>query len=234
MLANHPNVLGSVGGGGSSSSTGTLTGLNGQTIVGDINGAWTVTSNGTNQNVTLTPSGTGTVQINGSLEVSTGKSVRLFSGGAFTTYRGGMLLNGDPAVGVGSVTGGVGIFFGRSNGANFYGADASGNAAADTVEVGATDVRFKQLFLAQTITAAGTTGAQTINKVTGRVNFAAAASSLVVTNSLVTASSVVIATVMTNDTTLKSVQAVAASGSFTLFANAAATAETKVAFLVLN
>lgn len=39
--------------------TGTLTGLNGQTIVGDANGAWAVTANGTNQNITLTPSGTG-------------------------------------------------------------------------------------------------------------------------------------------------------------------------------
>jgi hypothetical protein len=40
---------------------GTIYGLNGQTIVGDANGAWTVTANGTNQNITLTPSGTGVV-----------------------------------------------------------------------------------------------------------------------------------------------------------------------------
>jgi hypothetical protein len=86
----------------------------------------------------------------------------------------------------------------------------------------------------KTITAAGTTGAQTINKTVGSVNFAAAASSLVVTNSLVTANSVILATVATNDTTMKSVQAVAAAGSFTLYANAAATAETRVNFLVIN
>jgi hypothetical protein len=86
----------------------------------------------------------------------------------------------------------------------------------------------------KTITAPGTTGAQTINKTTGSVNFAIAATSLVVTNSLVTTSSIILATVASNDTTMKSVQVVAAAGSFTLYANAAATAETRVNFLVLN
>lgn len=86
----------------------------------------------------------------------------------------------------------------------------------------------------KTITAAATTGAQTINKPAGSVNFAAAATSLVVTNSLVTANSIVLACVATNDTTMKTVLAVPASGSFTLHANAAATAETRVNFLVVN
>jgi hypothetical protein len=86
----------------------------------------------------------------------------------------------------------------------------------------------------KTITAAGTTGARTINKTAGSVNFAIAATSLVVTHSLVTTSSVILATVASNDATVKSVQAVAAAGSFTLYANAAATAETRVNFLVLN
>lgn len=87
---------------------------------------------------------------------------------------------------------------------------------------------------AKTITAGGTTGAQTIDKTAGSVNFAAAATSLVVTNNLVTTNSVVIATIATNDTTFTSVQAVAGAGSFTLYANAAATAETRVNFLVIN
>jgi hypothetical protein len=51
---------------------------------------------------------------------------------------------------------------------------------------------------------------------------------------LVTANSVIICTVGTNDTTLKSVAAVAAAGSFTMHGNAAATAETRVNFLVTN
>jgi len=86
----------------------------------------------------------------------------------------------------------------------------------------------------KTITAAGTTGAQTINKTTGRVNFAAAATSLVVTNSLVTANSIVHCSVATNDTTMKSAACVPTAGSFTIYGNAAATAETAVAFTVTN
>ena len=86
----------------------------------------------------------------------------------------------------------------------------------------------------KTITAAGTTGAQTINKTTGRVNFAAAATSLVVTNSLVTANSIVHCTVATNDTTMKSASCVPAAGSFTIRGNAAPTAETAVAFTATN
>ena len=88
--------------------------------------------------------------------------------------------------------------------------------------------------VSKTITAGGTTGAQTINKTAGSVNFAALATSLVVTNSLVTANSVVLATVATNDATLTSIQVVAGAGTFTLYANAAATAETRVNFIVIN
>lgn len=96
------------------------------------------------------------------------------------------------------------------------------------------EVHALQFLTDKTITAGGTTGAQTINKIAGSVNFAAAASSLVVTNSLVTTNSVIIATVGTNDATMTSVQVVAGAGSFTLHANAAATAETRVDFLVIN
>lgn len=88
--------------------------------------------------------------------------------------------------------------------------------------------------LNKTVTAAGTTGAQTINNPTGTVNFAASATSLVVTNSLVTANSIIQLTVGTNDTTMKSAVAVAAAGSFTIFPSAAPTAETRVNFTVTN
>lgn len=83
-----------------------------------------------------------------------------------------------------------------------------------------------------TITAGGTTGARTINKPRGTVNFAASAASLVVTNSLVTTSSIIHCTVGTNDATMKSAQAVAGAGSFTIFPNAVPTAETRVNFSV--
>lgn len=88
--------------------------------------------------------------------------------------------------------------------------------------------------LERTITAAGTTGAQTINKMSGTVNFAAGASTLVVTNSLVGTSSIVYCVVRTNDTTATIKNVVPAAGSFTITLSAAATAETSVGFFVTN
>ncbi len=105
---------------------------------------------------------------------------------------------------------------------------------ANAVNISGGSATLTTLNLDKTITAGGTTGAQTIDKPAGSVNFAALATSLVVTNSLAATSSVILATVATNDATMTSVQAVAGAGSFTIYANAAATAETRVNFLVLN
>lgn len=91
-----------------------------------------------------------------------------------------------------------------------------------------------QLALLATNTATGTTGAQTINKPSGTVNIAAAGTSLVVTNSLCTTSSIVLATIRTNDSTAVIKNVVPGSGSFTITLNAAATAETSVGFLIIN
>lgn len=85
-----------------------------------------------------------------------------------------------------------------------------------------------------TITAPGTTGAQTINKTTGRVNFAAAATSLVVTNSLATANSICHVTKATNDATMRLGACVAAAGNITIYADVAPAAETAVNFTVTN
>jgi len=91
------------------------------------------------------------------------------------------------------------------------------------------------LVVAKTITAPATTGAQTIDKTAGSVNFAAAAASLVVTNSLVTANSLIFLQLYgAADTTMTDVTYTATAGSFTILANAAATAETRVNFLVVN
>jgi len=115
-----------------------------------------------------------------------------------------------------------------SNGANTATLSTTGLAVVGTLTVGG------DVSVSKTVTAGATTGAQTINKTAGTVNFAAAATTLVVTNSLVSTSSIIIATVGTADSTMKTVTAVAASGSFTLTANAAATAETRVNFIVIN
>ena len=85
-----------------------------------------------------------------------------------------------------------------------------------------------------TITTPGTTGAQTINKAKGRVNFAIGATSLVVTNSLVTANSMIVCNVASNDATATIKNVVPTAGSFTIRLGAGATAETPVDFYVIQ
>lgn len=81
----------------------------------------------------------------------------------------------------------------------------------------------------------GTPGAATLNTPTGRSAFAAAASSLTITNSLVSATSIVWAVLQTADGTLTSIlRVVPAAGSFTITGNAAATAATNVGWVVFN
>jgi hypothetical protein len=94
------------------------------------------------------------------------------------------------------------------------------------------DLKARSYLMDATITTAGTTGAQTINKGEGTVNFAAAATSLVVTDSLVTTSSVIVPVMRTNDSTCRIASVVPASGSFTINMTAACTAETSVGFVV--
>jgi len=90
-----------------------------------------------------------------------------------------------------------------------------------------------RIYLPYTNTAPGTTGAQTINKISGRVNAAAGTTSLVVTNNRVTAAAHVIVVVSTNDATARITAVVPAAGSFTIF-YVAPTAETSMDFIVLN
>ena len=105
--------------------------------------------------------------------------------------------------------------------------DSAGTSAFKVLDNG-------DIALRKTITAAATTGAQTINKPSGSVNFAASATSLVVTNSLCTTSSVINATIATNDATANGLRVVAAAGSFTIHMLVAPTAETRVNFILTN
>ena len=86
----------------------------------------------------------------------------------------------------------------------------------------------------RTITAAGTTGAQTINKSAGTVNFAAAATTLVVTDSFITANSLCSVRARTSDATCSVKDYEPAAGSMTIRMNAACTAETSVGFICFN
>lgn len=124
---------------------------------------------------------------------------------------------------------------GNANGGtlNLNGGNKAGTGVIGSVSIGG-GLTGTNLKLDRTITAGGTTGAQVINKIGGTVNFAAAAVTLVVTNSLVDASSIIFCTVRTNDATAIIKNVVPAAGSFTITLNAAATAETSVGFLVTN
>lgn len=92
--------------------------------------------------------------------------------------------------------------------------------------------------LATASTAASTsTGAQTINAMSGIAAIPAGASSVVITSDKVTANSVVLAQVAqsTADGTLLRVERVVpAAGSFTVFGTANATATTLVQWVVIN
>jgi hypothetical protein len=89
------------------------------------------------------------------------------------------------------------------------------------------------LFLDYTNTPPGTTGAVTINKPSGRVNIATGNLSVVVTNSLVTAASNIMAMVC-NGAAVSVQRVVPAAGSFTIHLAAAAPAETAVSFFVVG
>jgi hypothetical protein len=92
-----------------------------------------------------------------------------------------------------------------------------------------------KLIFNATNTATGTTGARTINKPSGTANIAAGGTSVTVTNSLVSASSIVYCVIRTNDanaTAIKNV--VPAAGSFTINLTTAPAAEISVGFIVYN
>ena len=104
-------------------------------------------------------------------------------------------------------------------------------AAADFRAI---DVTGGTINVSKTITTPGTTGAVTINKLAGTVNIAAAGTTVTVTNSLVTANSIIMCTVQTNDATALLKNVVPGAGSFVITLNAATTAETAIAFFVIN
>ena len=85
-----------------------------------------------------------------------------------------------------------------------------------------------------TITAGGTTGNQTIDKVSGTVNIAAAGTTVTVTNNKVTANSTCFGVLRTNDATAALKNIVPGAGSFVITLTAATTAETSIGFFCIN
>jgi len=142
----------------------------------------------------------------------------------------------------GGIRHGSGVIFGWSSGTSSatamdtaFSRNAAGVAEVNNGTAGTfRDLKVRQHYVDQTITAGGTTGDQTINKAHFTVNFAAAATAITVTNSLVTTSSTVYCTARTNDATGYVKNAVPAAGSVVINLVAAATAETSVGCHVIN
>jgi hypothetical protein len=85
------------------------------------------------------------------------------------------------------------------------------------------------------LNSSGTPGAQTANTPSGICSIGAAGTSVVVTNSLVTAQSRVFAQIATADATAISIKSIVpAAGSFTITLGAAATGTTNVSWFVVN
>ncbi len=95
------------------------------------------------------------------------------------------------------------------------------------------DINGKTQFPA-TYTTAGTTGNQTINKNSGSVNIAAAATTITVTNNLVTANTIVSARVSTNDATAEILNVVSVTNGFIITMATPATNETQIKFWITN
>jgi hypothetical protein len=109
----------------------------------------------------------------------------------------------------------------------------------DNCALGATTPRAVRTIQLQMLftDSSGTPGAVTNNSPRGRVAIAAAASSVTVTNGLAAATSTVIAKISQNlaDTTLTSIVRIYPfAGGFTIFGNAAATANTVIDYVLIN
>jgi hypothetical protein len=235
-------------------TTGTIATLTGtETLTSKI---YTVVGGGTitgaGGDITLSPSGTGNMVVSGAGTagaVTLGNAnLDILIGNASATAKFRLLPFSNDIYFENTVSSGAIIFrvgagterwriaatTGHLEAAGAYNVTTTGNISGANLTASGTVTISGDVILAKTITAAATTGAQTINKTSGSVNFAAAAGSLVVTNSLVSANSVIHVTVSTNDTTMKGAYVVPASGSFTIYPDAAPTGETRVNFLVTN
>ena len=209
----------------------------------DASGAVTIAAGGSNQNINLTPSGTGYVK-SGDWTSGSGET-RIISGKI------DLLANYGRYVALTSSTANA-ITFASGFRVSFYsGADLNGGGSIDaaiqrngagTLEInngtGGTyrDLKLRQLNPDSTITASGTTGNATINKGAGTINFAAAGTTTItVTNSLVTTSTQVILTRQKNDATATTLAVNnKVSGAFDIVINVAATAELPVYFELRN
>lgn len=177
----------------------------------------------------------------GNLLLASGEASAVAASSGTAIFKSGDQSGGGAASGSTTVSSGNTSISGNSGITNIRsGNAASGNSGDINVAPGTASGTVGRILLSaaiqlpSTVTTTGTTGNQTINKPSGTVNIAAAGTTVTVTNSLVTASSIVMAILRTNDTTATIKNVVPASGSFVVNLGAAATAEVSVGFMVIN
>lgn len=93
---------------------------------------------------------------------------------------------------------------------------------------------FKQFYAAYTDISGGVTGNATISKMAGSVNFAAAGTTLVVTNTIVTTSTKIFAMISTSGSTGVLGSVVPGSGNFAINMTTAPAAETRVQWMIIS
>lgn len=159
------------------------------------------------------------------------------SGSGFSNYFASPPAIGGTAANTGSFTTLSATGALTANGANVNHSLAptgTGNVTLGAAGTGSTTrTRLNSLTVLSSDTS-GTPGNATINNLSGRAAFAAAGSTVVITNSTVTANSKVFVSLRAGDATLTTVRVTPAAGSFTVTGNAAATAITIFDFLVVN
>lgn len=144
----------------------------------------------------------------------------------------GALRNDGAATYLESNSGIIRVAPGTSNSV-YFSANVMAPITNGTCQLGVSANGFSKIYFDYTNTAPGTTGNRTINKASGRVNIAAAGTTVTVTNSLVTAASQIFCAILTNDATARINNVVPAAGSFVINITAC-TAEVAICFFVVN
>lgn len=122
-----------------------------------------------------------------------------------------------------------------TNGASLFGATSVGSGNTLTISSGAVlRLGATSSFAAAVTDSSGTPGNATQNTDRGRAAFAAAASTVTITNSQVAANSTVLAQLGGADATLTSVRVTPGAGSFTVTGNAAATGTTPFDYFIIQ